>query len=538
MFSATLREWKRKIEQLRQRWRAVRQENERLRKEIEVLRRREKQWERERDRLRKQNDNLRRQLEEAQRANKRQAAPFSRGTRKEHPKTPGRKPGAAYGRRYCKRPPKQVDQVIPVPLPERCSCGGHVVFDRTESQYQQEIVRKTIWRRLDLAIGHCEKCHKRVQGRDPRQTSDALGAAKVQLGPEALALAVRMNKDLAMPHADVAAVLRDGFQLQVNRSTIARAVDRVARRGEPTWHALRDAARRSMVNGIDETGWNVAAQLHWLWVAVSAQVTFCDILPGRGFEEAASILGADYEGWLTHDGWRTYYKFLKAGHQSCLNHLLNRAKKLIESASGRAARFPLRVQEVFEQALALARRYKNKKISLHGLLTATGRLEAKLDRVLNNPGRDPANRRFRNHLDHERPYLFTFLYCPGLDATNNISERAIRALIGARKNWGGNRTPRGARAQTVTANCTRAQRAFGMGGDPSSLSSASWSALPSAQGAAYRRRRHAESSRAGRCWSHDPTGMDGLGRAFCLRLAGLGAATARSRLASGVGRLS
>jgi transposase len=30
-----------------------------------------------------------------------------------------------------------------------------------------------------------------------------------------------------------------------------------------------------------------------------------------------------------------------------------------------------------------------------------------------------------------------------------VSERAIRALIGARKNWGGNRTPRGARAQAV-----------------------------------------------------------------------------------------
>src|SRR5213076_3398680 len=79
--------------------------NERLRKENEVLRRREKQWERERERLerererlREENDRLRQQLEEAQRANKRQAAPFSRGTRKEHPKTPGRKPGAAYGR--------------------------------------------------------------------------------------------------------------------------------------------------------------------------------------------------------------------------------------------------------------------------------------------------------------------------------------------------------------------------------------------------------------------------------------------------------
>src|SRR5207248_7397502 len=154
MLSATLHEGKRKIEQLQQRWRGARQANERLRKENEVLQRREKQWEsereqwererkrleRERERLREEIDNLRRQLEEAQRANKRQAAPFSRGKRKEHPKIPGRKPGAAYGQQYCKLPPQQVDEVICVPLPEQCSCGGHVVFDRIEFQYQQEIV--------------------------------------------------------------------------------------------------------------------------------------------------------------------------------------------------------------------------------------------------------------------------------------------------------------------------------------------------------------------------------------------------------------
>ncbi len=318
-----------------------------------------------------------------------------------------------------------------------------------QSQFQQEIVRKTIWRRFDIAIGRCTVCHKRVQGRDPRQTSDALGAAAVQLGPDALALAVKMNKGLGMPHADVAAVLQDGFQLRVNRSTICRAVDRVAQRGEATWHALRDAARRSLVNGIDETGWNVAAQLRWLWVVVTEQVTFCDILPGRGFAQAASLLGADYDGWLTHDGWRVYYKFLRAGHQSCNSHLIRRCEEMAKIASPAAARFPLRVKALLEEGLALRDRYKNQEISLHGLWTATGRLEVKLDRVLARSYQDPANRRLAKHLRHERPYIFTYLYCPGLDATNNAAERAIRALIGARKNWGGNRTQKGARAQAV-----------------------------------------------------------------------------------------
>jgi transposase len=292
---------KEKIGSLQRQWRSTRRENERLRQEIEDLRRREKQleWEQERlrqerERLRQENERLKRQLEEAQRASKRQAAPFSRGRQKANPQPAGRKAGAAYGQHHRKAIPQQVDEVITVRAPAQCECGGTLEVESIQSQYQQEIVRKTIWRRFDIPVCRCQACHRRVQGRDPRQTSDALGAAAVQLGSDALALAVQMNKGLGMPHADVAAVLKDGFQLQVNRSTICRAVERVARRGEATWHALRDAARRSLVNGIDETGWNVAAQLRWLWVVVNEQITFCDILPGRGFEQAASLLGADY----------------------------------------------------------------------------------------------------------------------------------------------------------------------------------------------------------------------------------------------------
>jgi len=94
-------------------------------------------------------------LEEAQRANKRQAAPFSRGHRKAQAKPPGRKPGAAYGQRYGKTIPKQVDEVIAVPIPSRCFCGGRVAVEKVEPQYQHEVVRKTIWRRFDIAVGRC-----------------------------------------------------------------------------------------------------------------------------------------------------------------------------------------------------------------------------------------------------------------------------------------------------------------------------------------------------------------------------------------------
>jgi len=194
---------------------------------------------------------------------------------------------------------------------------------------------------------------------------------------------------------------------------------------------------------------------------VAEQITFCEILPGRGFAEAAAILGAEYAGWLIHDGWAVYYKFLKAAHQSCVAHLIRRCRDLVEVATPATARFPLAVKQLLEEGLALRDRYLAQKISLHGLWTATGRLEAKLDRLLARTYREPANRRLAKHLRHDRPYLFTFLYCPGLvDATNNLAERVMRMLVVIRKNWGGNRTEQGAQVQAILTSvlCTARQQ--------------------------------------------------------------------------------
>ncbi len=75
--------------------------------------------------------------------------------------------------------------------------------------------------------------------------------------------------------------------------------------------------------------------------------------------------------------------------------------------------------------------------------------------MLETRRRNPANRRLARHLKHERLWLFTFLHCPGLDATNNAAERAIRGMVIARKVWGGNRTWEGARTQQILASVLR-----------------------------------------------------------------------------------
>jgi transposase len=287
------------------------------------------------------------------------------------------------------------------------------------------------------------------------QTSDAVGVGNVQLGPEALTLAAILNKQMGLSLGHTQQVLSYGFGLEVSRGGLYRALARMAHRAAPTYDGLLETARQASANGMDETGWKVGGRLQWLHVAVSAQVTAYAILPGRGYEQSVAILGADYDGFLIHDGWAPYYRFRLAFHQSCLAHLLKRCREMTHIASPAALAFPRAVEDLLETSLELRDRYAQGEVSARGVSIAVGKLEAKLDRMLETRRRNPANCRLARHLEHERLWLFTFLRCPGLDATNNAAERAIRGMVIARKVWGGNRTWDGARTQQILVSVLR-----------------------------------------------------------------------------------
>ena len=406
-------------------------------------------------RLKKRIERLEQHLEKARRAIHRQAAPFSKGEPKAAPKTPGRKAGSDYGEPSFRPVPQRIDQVLPVPLSRRCPCGGTVQVDRIEAQYQEDIVRQTVVRRFDIEVGHCQCCGARAQGRHRLQTSDALGAAKVQVGPEALVLGAQLNKQMGLSLGHTARVLQSGYGLEVSRGGIYKALARLAGKAEPTYQGLLVTARKSIVNWVDETGWRVGGHSQWLWVAESERVTVYSILPGRGSKQLKQLLGADYDGWLVHDGLRCYSLLDKACHQTCLTHLIRRCKEMAERATRAAAQFPMQVKDLLQQALLLGDRYQCQEVTPHGLAVATGRLESVMDRLLDKTYHTAGNKRLAKHLRHQREYLFTFLHCPGLEGTNCRAERAIRPAVIARKVWGGNRTWNGANVQQILMSVLR-----------------------------------------------------------------------------------
>ena len=407
-------------------------------------------------RLKKRIERLEQELEKARRAVHRQAAPFSKGEPKAEPKTPGRKSGSEYGERSFRSVPQRVDEELQAPLSSRlCRCGGTVQVERIEPQYQEDIVRRTVVRCFHVEVGYCPCCGARAQGRHPLQTSDALGAAKVQIGPEALVLGAHLNKQMGLSLGHTSRVLQAGYGLEFSRGGIYQALARLASKAQPTYQGLIVTARQSLVNWVDETGWRVGGHSQWLWAAVSELVTVYSILPGRGSAQLKQILGADYDAWLVHDGLRCYSSLDQAYHQTCLTHLIRRSKEMAGKATRAAAQFPLRVKTLLQQALLLSHRYERQEMTPHGLAVATGRLEASMDRLLDHDYCTASNQRLAKHLRHQREYLFTFLHCPGLEGTNSRGERAIRPAVIARKVWGGNRTWNGAKVQQILMSVLR-----------------------------------------------------------------------------------
>lgn len=402
---------------------------------------------------------LRRELDEARRRGKRQAAPFSKGKPKTAPKRPGRKPGKGYGKRARRSIPKHVDETLDAPLPDHCPhCSGdQLVEERVADQYQEDIPPvKTIVRRFRVHVGRCEGCGRRVQGRHPLQTSDALGAASVQIGPEALALAAHMNKELGVTYGKIKTFFRTAFSLTFARATPCRANMRLAEKAKPTFKAMVLAVRHAVVVYADETGWRISGLHAWLWAFVTEHVTVYVVRRSRGFGVIEEILTAEYAGTLGRDGWSPYRKLLECAHQSCLGHFLVRVRNMLDVAVAGAARYPLAVRRVLKAALAL--RDRREDMSPHGFAVARGRVESRADRLLGGRLTHEPNMRLQKHLAREREALFTFLRSPEVEATNWRGEQAMRPAVVNRKTSGGNRSEKGADAQGILTSVFRTAR--------------------------------------------------------------------------------
>jgi transposase len=435
--------------------------------ELQRLRAQVEQLLRENERLRRELDQARADLDVARRAGKRPAAPFAKGPPKAHPKKPGRKPGAAHGRHGHRPapPPDRIDETLDAPLPAACpGCGGPLRETAVATQFQAEIPRRPILRRFNVHVGRCGGCGQRVQGRHPLQTSDALGAAASQIGPDGQAAVAVLNKTFGLSHAKIASAFEALFGIQLTRGASAPITVRSARRLGPADQEIRQEIRASPRLTPDETGWRVGGRPAWLHAWVAERAAGYAIDQRRKAEALEKLIGPDWAGQMTHDGYSTYGRFRKATHQQCLGHLLRRVRELEAQATRGAVDYPRKLIALFTEAIHLRNRHLRGEVPARQMQEARQGFDWRLRELAYPPRKVAAYETLSGHLWRHLDEWFTFLEHPDVEPTNWEAEQAIRPAVVNRKGWGGNRTWAGARAPEVLLSVLQTCQRIGRSG--------------------------------------------------------------------------
>jgi transposase len=332
------------------------------------------------------------------------------------------------------------------------------------AQFQTEIPRRPIVRQFRVHIGRCRGCGKRVQGRHPLQTSDALGAASAQIGPDAQAAVAVLNKTLGLSHAKVARVFGSLFGISLTPGASAQIVLRAAQRLEPADDEIVAEIRGSPTLAPDETGWRVGGQLAWLHAWVAKRAVRYTIERDRKVDALEAVLGLDWSGTMVHDGFSSYDRFTSATHQQCLAHILRRVRELAAQATRGAVHYPRQLIALFTAAIHARNRYWKGEVTAQQLKDARPAFDRRLCELAYPPRVVPAYETLSHHLWNHRDEWFTFLEDPEIEATNWEAEQAIRPAVVNRKVWGGNRTWVGARVQEVLMSVLETCRRLGRAG--------------------------------------------------------------------------
>jgi transposase len=382
---------------------------------------------------------LRERLEQAERASARQAAPFRRRESKKVPdgskKRPGRPPGHPGAHRAV---PDHVDEHVDVPLVGCPCCGGPVTGVEPIEQYIEEIppVRPHVTR-LVTYRGCCVACGE-VHSTHPLQTSMATGAAKVQLGPRARALAASLNKQFGLTMRKTCRVLKQLAGLTLSPGGLALGVQRSAEKVRPGFDSLIIEIRAAAAVFVDETSWYVGAPGYWLWTFTTVDATVYHVDQSRGRQVVLDMLGESFAGILVSDCLASYEGLPYRMHK-CIAHHQKAIAKARERPDTTDPSHLNQWKLLFTMVNAL---WKHRAtLGEKEFARQRGLLEAWLDRLLAEPRTQPGDVAIQQRIGKRRGTVLGCLDDRAAEPTNNRAERSLRDPgVIARKVSCGNKT--------------------------------------------------------------------------------------------------
>ena len=364
-----------------------------------------------------------------------------------------RKRGAPVGHpHWPRRAPGHIDRTVEVSSPcvcPHCQAATDQSLPGSTSYLQEDIVLRprTIVTHWIHQTAWCPGCRRNVF----KTLEGELPFAPI--GPAAKAAALYLRHETKLPYRKLQKLMGDLFGLNFVAASSLGFEKRARAHAQPIYEDLIQKMRHCDLVHADETYWREDGQNVFIWYAGNEEVAVYRIDSHRSAAAAKQLLGERLSGLLVTDAYASYNAIEVKGRQSCLAHLLRKAKEIKEVLTAMKApdadsiRFCHQIMRLFRYACHLSiPKGKTARAEL------TQRMLRIMDRICGTKAlAHPKAETLRSRLlpgAREHGEVFAFIRFGG-PPTNNHAERALRPLVIFRKVCLGSRSRTGSENVTI-----------------------------------------------------------------------------------------
>jgi len=270
------------------------------------------------------------------------------------------------------------------------------------------------------------------------------------VGPMLASFIASLNRSYGMSRNKIKEYLKTWFNFELSIGTICRAIREAGIACYPVVDELIKQLQEEKQVHIDETSWKEKGILLWVWVGITANIAVY-LIGNRKKEMLLQLISEAFVGWLITDGYGVYRDYEK--RQRCLAHLIRKAVALTgavdEQAQKMGAWFLRELKRLIKE-MADGQAGKNQ----------CNPILARLKRAC-NLGAESEHAKLKalaKEILNDWDAVVAFVKNPGLPATNNLAERALRWVVLYRKITFGTRTSEGSRAFAATLSVMKTCR--------------------------------------------------------------------------------
>lgn len=370
-----------------------------------------------------------------------------------------RKRGGQHGHRKFSRPSfeaDQIDQAFEYELTGRDAVGLEPLNDWFVIQQ----------------IGLPEKMYQVIEHRAGKYRDPVTGKIHIAplpdavrkgglLGADITAFVSYLKGDCHMSYTTIQQFFKQVMKLDLSRGMLCKAVQKTSEALKTSYHELADRLPNESQVNIDETGHHDNGKLHWTWCFDTSEYSLFKIDPSRGSGVLVDVLTTDFDGIIGADYWGAYRKFARLFDvpvQYCMAHLIREIRFLAEHSVQRLSRWGTKLLDWLKKLFGTL--HRRDTLTANGWMRSMERLKTGfLKQMRRPPDHQLAKKLAKRFKGEAAADYFRFLTKPGLEPTNNGTERQIRPVVIDRRITQGTRGQAGMRwcerIWTAIATCKK-----------------------------------------------------------------------------------